>query len=69
MKIDRFVSIDNNTDYILDTASGAYLSTDKAALLERKYKRKLQETIISMQAEINTLKHEIEKLKITLNGK
>jgi uncharacterized protein YlxW (UPF0749 family) len=59
----KLIGIENNSSYKLDPLSGAYVNVDKSALLERKYKRKLQQKIDSMQEEINTLKQEVAHLK------
>lgn len=63
------INIENNSSYKLDPVSGAYINVDKAALLERKYKRKLQNKVDTMQEEINTLKQEVAFLKEQLMSK
>jgi phage I-like protein len=63
----KYYKIEDQTDYVMDAESTAILNTNLHALAERKHKRKMNQTIMSMQNEINTLKAEIERLKTHLN--
>jgi hypothetical protein len=63
----KYYKIEDQPDYVMDAESSAILNTNLHALAERKHKRKMNQTITSLQSEINILKIEIERLKTHLN--
>jgi hypothetical protein len=61
--MNNLLDIDSISGFKKDPISGAYVNVDKGVLAEAKYRKKLNKTILDMQAEINTLKEEVNKLK------
>lgn len=63
----RYIPVENDPSYVVDTASSAILNTNTHALIEYKQKRKQTKLIQDMKDEINMLKAEIDKIKNHLN--
>ena len=61
--MNTLLDLENINGFKKDTLSGAYVNVDRGQLAEYKYRKKLSKTLLDMQAEINTLKEEIIKLK------
>ena len=62
----RYIPVENDPGYVVDSVSTAILNTNTHALIEYKQKRKQVKLITSMQEEINMLKEELEKIKTHL---
>ena len=62
----RYIPVENDPGYVVDSVSTAILNTNTHALIEYKQKRKQTKLITSMQEEINMLKEELEKIKTHL---
>ena len=63
----RYIPVENDPGYVVDSVSSAILNTNTHALIEYKQKRKQIKLIQDMNGEINMLKAEIEKIKTHLN--
>ena len=63
----RYIPVENDPGYVVDSVSSAIHNTNTQALIEYKQKRKQIKLIQDMNGEINMLKAEIDKIKNHLN--
>jgi len=63
----RYLPVENDPGYVVDSVSTAILNTNTHALIEYKQKRKQTKLIQDMKEEINMLKAEIDNIKNHLN--
>jgi len=63
----RYIPVENDPGYVVDSVSSAILNTNTHTLIEYKQKRKQTKLIQDMKDEINMLKAEIDKIKNHLN--
>lgn len=57
------IKIENETSYIKDDISGAFINVDKGLLAERMNRQKLRDTIKTLQNDVSILKQEIYSIK------
>ena len=63
----KFVKIEDLPDYVKDSETSAFLNTNMDMVLMHKAKKKQKAQIVSLEAEINMLKEEIQNIKNHLN--
>jgi len=57
------IKIENETSYVKDDISGAFINVDTGLLAERINRQKMRETIKTLQSDVANLKREIYSIK------
>jgi len=63
----RYLKIEDNPDYVMDSENNAILNTNLDLVTEYKAKRKQTKLVKTLEQEINMLKKEIAAIKTHLN--